>query len=388
MFAKKLAFIMAGICIIFLYACGPKVMAPKAVLDTPEHHVTNGNKFLASGKIDDAMKEFTRAKELDPKFSPAYVGLGLVYGYKKDFKKGFDFMEKAEDYAKGNDQEINVNIGFMRLYIMGGEAVDKDWLEEVEDYQKKALKINPDVAEAYYYMGVAYKMAYEFTMSASQFRKVLSLDKDFVEEANKEYAVIQKIERAMPGTKVGKKIALLEEITRADIAALFIEELEIDKLFASRTPKEFDTSFKSPEKEFKTGEFIKVEEATDIADHVLKADIDVAIKIGIKGLQPFPDHTFQPYKTITRAEFAMMIEDILIKITNNDKLVTKFIGSESPFPDLRSSLPYFNAVMVCTTRNIMEVTDVATGEFDPMNVVSGAEALLSLRTLKIQLNKY
>ena len=81
----------------------------------------------------------------------------------------------------------------------------------------------------------------------------------------------------------------------------------------------------------------------------------------------------------------MMIEDILIKITGDNGLATKFIGSASPFPDLRNDLPFFNAAMVCTTRNILETKDVATGEFAPMEPVAGAEALLSIRALKTQL---
>ena len=76
---------------------------------------------------------------------------------------------------------------------------------------------------------------------------------------------------------------------------------------------------------------------------------------------------------------------ILIKITGDDSLATKFIGSPSPFPDLRNDLPYFNAAMVCTTRNIMETKDVSTGEFDPQGAVTGADSLLSIRTLKSQL---
>jgi hypothetical protein len=192
----------------------------------------------------------------------------------------------------------------------------------------------------------------------------------------------------MPGTSVGKKIALLEKITRADVAALFIEEVKIDEIFSKRTPKKFDTSFKSPEKKFAAGEYIKVPTATDIEDHVLKADIKAAIAMGIKGLQPFPDHTFKPDQSVTRAEFAMMIEDVLVKITGNEKLTTMFIGNESPFPDLRSDLPFFNAAMVCTTRGILELKDIGTGEFDPMGLISGADALLGIRALKTQLQKY
>jgi hypothetical protein len=313
------------------------------------------------------------------------VGLGLVHGTKGDFENGFKQLKMAGKYADGNEQKMAVHVGYMRLYILGGDNIDEDWLKEIESNFNKSTRINPDNPEPYFYMGIAYKMSFEFEKASSQFTKVLGIDKEFVKEADKEYAVIQKIQRAMPGSVVGKKIALLEKITRADVAALFIEELEIDELFRKRTPKQFDTAFKDPEKKFVTGEYVKVPPVTDIEDHVLKTDIDAVIAIGIKGLQPFPDHTYKPYKVITRAEFAMMIEDILIKITGDDSLATKFIGSPSPFPDLRNDLPYFNAAMVCTTRNIMETKDVSTGEFDPQGAVTGADSLLSIRTLKSQL---
>ena len=59
----------------------------------------------------------------------------------------------------------------------------------------------------------------------------------------------------------------------------------------------------------------------------------------------------------------MVIEDILIKVTGDNALATRFIGNASPFPDLRSDLPYFNAVMVVTSRGIMEVKDIVSGCF-------------------------
>jgi tetratricopeptide (TPR) repeat protein len=385
---KKLSIGLAVILLLSLTACGPKPMAPKAELDTPEHHVANGNKLLKAGKLEDAFTEFNRARELDPKHSPAYLGMGLVYGLQGSFEEAFKSMKSADRYADGDNEELNLDVGYMRLYLTGREKVDEDWLNSVYSYYRRAVRIDDQRSEPYYYMGLAYKAAYEFRKAASEFTRVLDLDKDLVAEADREYAIIQRIERAMPGTKVGKKIALLEEIDRADVAALFIEELQVDDLFRRRTPKTYDTAFKSPEKSFQTGEYVKTPPATDIDDHVLKADIDAVIELGIKGLQPFPDHTYRPYQPITRAEYAMMIEDILIKITRNDKLATQFIGSPSPFPDLRNDLPYFNAVMVCTTRGIMETADAGTGEFLPMGPVSGADALLSIRTLKSQLEKY
>ncbi|KAF0122724.1 MAG: hypothetical protein FD151_632 [bacterium] len=98
-----------------------------------------------------------------------------------------------------------------------------------------------------------------------------------------------------------------------------------------------------------------------------------------------PDHTYRPDDVITRASYAIMVEDILTKVTGDDKLSTKYIGNKSPFPDLRGDLPYFNAVMVVTTRGIMEAVDLTTGEFAPMKPVSGADALLIIRKLKDEL---
>lgn len=385
MLSRKLLLVFVGICTIFLFACGPKAVAPEAALDTPGHHVKNGNKLLKAGKIEAAYREFNRARELDPKFSPAYVGLGMVYGLKGEYDNGLKALKTAGRYADGKAQKVAVNVGYMRLYILGGEELEKDWLSQVESRFYSAVRILSDRPEPYFYMGIAYKLSYEFQKALGQFNKVLELDSSYIEAADKEYAIIQQIQRAMPGSAVGKKIALLEKLTRADVAALFIEELEIEDLFKKRSVQKYDTAFRAPEKGFAAGQYVKTPPATDVENHVLKADIDAVIAIGIKGLQPFSDHTFQPDKIITRAEFAMMIEDILIKITADDRLATKFIGNQSPFPDLRSDLPYFNAVMVCVTRNILATKDIKTGEFRPMGAVSGAQALLSIRALKTQL---
>ncbi|MDP2646947.1 MAG: hypothetical protein Q8P24_18580 [Desulfobacterales bacterium] len=381
---KTKAFILIAGC-VFIFSCGPKPLAPKAALDTPSHHVSSGVKLLNANKIEAAFREFDRARELDPKYSPAYVGLGLVHGIRSDYKNGLGQLKKAEQYAQDKAQESAVYVGYMRLYIMGNQKIGGDWLEQVKSHFDKAILATPDLAGPYYYMGMAHKEALQFSDAKNQFRKVIDLNRDHVAAADQEWKMIQKIERAMPGSEIGKKIALMAEITRADVAALFIEELKVDQLFSAKRPAKFNTSFQSPEKSLMPQAQEKNPPVTDAADHVLSADIHAALEIGIKGLEAFPDHTFKPDQMITRAGFAMMIEDIIIKTTGDEKLATKFIGGSSPFPDLRNDLPYFNAAVLCVTRGIMEIKDFKTGEFDAAGPVSGADALLSIRTLKNQL---
>ena len=365
-----------------LASCAKPTRKPEAALDTPEHHVFSGNKLMEKGDYAGAQREFVLAMQLDKKYSPAYAGLGLAYGLQNNFEGAYENMKKAKSFAEKPDDKVNAHVGMVRLYSL--ERKEK-WIDKAEDEFADAMKINPKSSAAYYYMGRAYKYAFNFDKAGEMFKKVLDLNDKYLVEADGEWKVVQKIQRAAPGSMIGKKIALVEEITRADLAALFIQELLLEKLYEKRTPKQFDTSFQAPEKKFEADKIVKAEAATDIQSHVLRTDIETVLRLGVKGLEPSPDHKFFPNEKVNRAAYALMIEDILIKVSGDTKLATKFIGSKSPFPDLRSDLPYFNAVMVVTSRGVMEAKDLTTGEFDPRGTVSGADALLIIRKLKDEL---
>jgi tetratricopeptide (TPR) repeat protein len=315
-------------------------------------------------------------------FLPAYVGLGLAFGYQNDFEKAYENMKKAKGLAEKPDDKVTAHVGMLRLYSL--ERKEK-WIDKAEDEFEAAVKLDRKSSAAYFYMGKAYKLAFNFDKAGEMFKKVLDLNDKYLIEADGEWKLVQKIQRAAPGSLIGKKIALIEEITRADVAALFVQELLLEKLYEKRTPRRFDTSFQAPEKKFEADRILKADPATDIQNHVLRVDIETVLRLGVRGLEPSPDHKFFPNEKVNRAAYAMMIEDILIKVSGDEKLATKFIGSKSPFPDLRSDLPYFNAVMVMTSRGVMEAKDLTTGEFAAMGTVSGADALLIIRKLKDEL---
>lgn len=360
----------------FVGCAGKEPAKPVSVMDNPDHHFNNGMKFLDKGEYDNALVEFERAKALDPKYGKAYMGVGLVQGFKGDFDKAFESMKKA----KGLDG-VYAHVGMIRLYSMQRAG---DWLKEAEDEFEAGKKKDAASPELYFHMGKAYKVAFEFDKAAAAFKKVLDLNKDFVGEASQEWALVQKIQRAAPGTKIGKQIALIDKITRADVAALFIEELNLEKLYKAGKTREYDASFKPPEGTALAADTItKTPPAMDIVNHPLKADIDAAINLGIRGLEPFPDHTFAPGMVISKANYAMMVEDILIKVSGDEKLATKFIGAVSPFPDVRSDHYAFNSIMVCTTRGLMEAK--LDGYFGLEESLSGADALLVIRRMKDEL---
>ena len=376
---KRLLVLMVAL-VLVVAGCSKKVIPPTSVMDSPEYHYTNGLKYLDNDQIDEAMKSFDRAIALDPKSALGYIGKGLAFGKKGEFKPALENMSKA----KGLDPGIEANIGMIRLLSMQRA---KDWLSDAVSEFKAAQKKDPNSARLHYYMGIAYKVALDFDRAAEMFRKVLDMNKEFTSEANTQWALIQKIQRAAPGTEIGKKIALIDKIDRADIAALFDQEMNLEKLFTKRGVKTYDTSFKAPTEAstaMETEKIIKMEAATDIADHWLKPSIDVVLKLQVRGLEAGPNHTFEPDKLITKGEFALMLEDILIKISGDEKLATKFLGATTPFPDIRNDQYFFNAAMTATSRGFIEA-DKATGEFRPGDPVSGADALLSIREFKNQL---
>ena len=377
---KRLMFLVVALAVV-VTGCGPKAAPSASIMDTPEYHYKTGLRYLDRGQVDDALKSFERAIALDPKSPLSYIGKGLALGRKGDYKQALESMSKGKSLDKTG---IEANIGMIRLFSMQRA---KGWVQEAENEFREAEKRDPNSSPLYFYMGMSYKAALDFDKAAPLFEKVIALNKEFTGEANAEWAVIQKIQRAAPGTEIGKKIALIDKIDRADIAALFDQEMNLEKLFTKRGVKTYDTSFKAPAESstaLTTEKIIKMDAATDIADNWLKPSIETILKLQVRGLEAGPDHMFEPTKKITKAEFALMLEDILIKVSGDEKLATKFLGATSPFPDIRNDQYFFNAAMTATSRGFIEA-DKATGEFKPGDPVSGADALLSIREFKNQL---
>jgi tetratricopeptide (TPR) repeat protein len=358
-----------------LAGCAEEPVKPEAALDTPEHHYSTGLRLLDKDDHDGAMKEFQRAVALDPDYAPGHAGTGLVYGFKGMYPEAYDAIKKAKKLQ--NDPMIVAQVVKIRVLAMERK---EGWLEEAEDEFKDGRKKDQNSPALHFYMGKAYRVGLEFDKAAEHFKTVLDLNKDFVGEADKEWRLVQKIQRAAPGTKIGKQIALIDKISRADVAALFIEELRIDRLFEKKG-KTFDPSFKAPGQKFEADKIVAMEPATDIATHPLKADIDTVVKLGVRGLEPSPDHKFEPSKSITKAEYAIMLEDIMIRITGDEKMATQYFGQKSLFPDVRPDVYYFNAAMILSSRGILEA-DKTTGEFGASQPVTGADALLAIRMFK------
>jgi hypothetical protein len=355
---------------ILCAGCGPRLGGyPESIIDTTEHHVYNGFMFIKMDRVDDAQREFERALSLAPKSSAANRGMGIVYGMKGDFRSAFRYMEWAENYGGSKHEKAMAYVGMMNLHTL---RRDGGWLGKVEEAYRKALSWSADLPDAYFQLGMAYKRAYRIAESKHAFEKVTEINKSLVAEAEEQLNSIEKIEKARPHSNLGKEIVLLDRITRADAAALLIEETKIPGMLKSGEARKSGRPTPTGDK--------TVSLPPDVVNHPMGDGIAKIIELDIQGLKTFNDGTFRPDEYMRRADFAMMVADILGRSGGSSSSSQKSHEAASPFKDVRTDAPYFSAVIVTTLR--AKVMEAKGGVFNPMGTVSGVDALLILRKVE------
>jgi len=235
--------------------------------------------------------------------------------------------------------------------------------------------------EALIWRGENYKRWGKFEMAQKTYQSVLRIDNSDTRAARALDELNEFIKAVSGQSQVLKKIALQKEVTRADIAVLFVTELPLNKIFR-KAPTKNAIKFNAPGQPVMGAQ--KAPLVSDLAvadvqdDHWAKSYITQALEKGI--MQKFPDGTFKPDQKVNRAELAMLIQNFLVKAYDDPSIETKYFGGTSPFADVLNTSPVFNAIMVVSTRGIMPGMD--DGTFKPLSTVSGSEALNIIRTLK------
>lgn len=357
--------------ILLLAACSQK---PQSDVDTPEYHFKAGMRAVENENYQQAIQSFERAVALDRKFAPGYGGLALAQAYLGNNKEAKRNIDKAIGRAKKDPDVLAL---CARVWITMRDS-EKRWFKQAESLLEKALKRSKNHEPSLYYFGVAHLYIYEFPEAEDYFRRVVDMKGDYAGQADQKWNLAQKIVRAMPGTSAGKKVALQEKITRADLAVIFAEELKIGVLF-DKLPQQ-NTGFQTPA-QMQAQQSIAT--PPDASGHWAETWVVDMIRYGI--MDPFPDGKFYPNETIDRASYAMAVQRLLVAATRDPGLETRYFGeSPSRFSDVPSSHPAYNAMALVSERGIMQA-DVLTGRFNPTENIPGADALLIIRTLQTSL---
>ncbi|SDL06564.1 S-layer homology domain-containing protein [Maridesulfovibrio ferrireducens] len=399
---RRYAIFLASLLLILsLAGCGKKV-TPQHIEDNPAHHYLMGMELIDQGQPDKAFARFERAVVLDDEYAPAIAGKALVYamraeaesddGYKSaDSERAIDQLDKAVSEAGDKDTKFRVYVTGIRVYT---HLASRGWLSRAEDLHHDAKAMAEDVQEdnliyyrnteaVDYFMGVAFFKGGEFRKSEDALGVVLAAAPGKWHEKARELSRrVQKIVLAMRNytlTDVAKKIAVKETVDRADVAALLVDELHLDRLFAGRIPV-LANGMKA--------EFVPA----DVVNHMFEPEIMTVLKWKVRGLEPAYDQKsqaflFYPNKAMTRKELAFVLEDVLIKLTGDESMSSQHLGqSKSLYPDVSPTGAWYNAIVTVVNRNLMETE--LSGEFRPDANMDGADLILSLMRLRNVMNIY
>ena len=355
---------------VILLSCGRPATIPQSPLDRPESHYRQGLIELESGKVIQAERAFNRSRSLDDNFPGYSVGMALLEMHFGEYHAARKSVESA---LRKDRNFLDAYVALGRIVSAEGVALDRNtrtWLAEAEDAYRKAEKIDGENQDVMWYWAQSYAIAGELGPAREKLQEILSAGRGkWIAEALAEVERLQKAERSAPGSRAGIEIGLKSEITRAEWAALLIEELMLPKLLRKRGHVDSSTA-------------LPAAWPPDIENSWANTWIREILQVGLIGLEVYPDGNFYPDNSLTRAQYAQANQAILILLSGDQSLRHAYMGQESRFPDLRADNYAYNALSLCLERGLLKISDRRTGAVNPEGPVSGAEALLAIRELQ------
>jgi tetratricopeptide (TPR) repeat protein len=116
-------------------------------------HNNRGFDYCQIGHYDQAISDFTRAIEINPRLAHAYNNRGAAYLYKGQYDQAILDLSKA----------IEINPWLAHAYNNRGWAYIKKWQydQAISDFSK-TIEIDPGFVEAYFHRAVGYFLVDEY----------------------------------------------------------------------------------------------------------------------------------------------------------------------------------------------------------------------------------
>lgn len=136
-----------------------------------EMYVQQGRLYMSKGQYDQAISEFNKALEINPKYVNAYLYRGIAY------------MQKGQ-----HDQAISEFNSLLRLKPglatayrgLGGAYGHKGQYDQAISAFNKAIEINPKSFQAYNDRAVSYGRKGEYDQAISDFNKALEINPQYL----------------------------------------------------------------------------------------------------------------------------------------------------------------------------------------------------------------
>ncbi len=390
-----LALLLALVAVAFtLPGCGgPHSKCLLPVEKTGESYLL-GMTYLEEKKPELAAGSFKEILACNRKFSPAYSGLAVSYaqiaaaGLNPEGQTviaSLHALELARKYSSGNEDSFRRNVAAMRVFTTYKSV---GWLERVESEYKRAMKTRVDRARLPYYlssdsaaffMGKAYFDAGRIESALDEYKALSKADRigKWGVLAERDYKrstrILSHIERSVASPEV-VVLAFHRALTRADLAAILIEELRVDELLDTREVSMETERSISPV-------------PSDVFKSRFRSNILKVVALHIKGLEPSFSGTsstylYRPAKVVTRKDFAVIMDDLLKRLSVHGPAPGEGLSEEKPFSDVPQGVPWYTAVMDVTRANIMRpATDRLFKPYDGLDGPDAYTAVISVKEM-------
>lgn len=137
---------------------------------TVSDYIRRGNRAYEEGRLQDAMKEYLKAIEMDPENAGAYIGRGNIYGDLGDSEKAL------KDYDKAIELDPNYAIAYNNRGILYKET--DQYEKAFKDYDK-TIELDPNCVEANYNRGNLYANLGQYEEALKDYDKAIELDPNY-----------------------------------------------------------------------------------------------------------------------------------------------------------------------------------------------------------------
>jgi tetratricopeptide (TPR) repeat protein len=374
-----------------------------ALRDSPDFFPAEaalGYVALAKRDARAAVDHFSRALAREPAYVPALIGRGdalLAAGRQDEAIASFE----AAVAADASLDEIRDRIDALRFKAVeekiaaARREAEGGHLDAARDRYKDAIAASPESAFLYRELAGVEQRAGRPDSAIEAARRALELDKgdprplviigevhearsefDLAARAYEQAAAIEpsadltaRIERVRDREALAKlpasyqAIGTAETVTRGDVAALI--GVRLDQLVAKAGRKSAVVM-------------------TDTRRHWAAPWILAVARAGI--MPVYPNHTFQPGATVTRADFAETLARALEVIATRDPRSARGWREAKPqFADLAPGHPSYPAAALAVTAEAMKPLEGDT--FQVSRPVTGAEASAAIERLRALWNR-
>src|SRR4030042_3305654 len=158
---------------------------PKEAMTAAEY-IERGNVVFDKGKYDEAIREYSKAIELDPDNAVAWNNRGLAYLYKEQYDLAI------ADYVKA----IELDPWSVMAYAGRGNAYfGQGYYDLAIAYYNKTIELDPEYAAAWNNRGLAYVKKGQYDLAIADYSKAIELDPGYAAAWNNKGVALQNLGR-------------------------------------------------------------------------------------------------------------------------------------------------------------------------------------------------